>query len=138
MAKTQRVAAWTRSRIGAVRAAATGLTATIVLAACGQEPDGPELNEFGVPVDPMANMVTPVLIGLVVTTILLVVAAYVAYRLGREKDALPKPGRQDAWWTCGSCGEVNTADRDACFACHVARHAGTGDTPGTPGPPPGS
>jgi hypothetical protein len=113
---------WTGRGLPSVGSVAA-VAASLVIAACGQDPQAPDLNEYGIPVDPTNNMVMPVLFGLVVATGLLVVAAYVVWRLGREKDALPKPGREDAWWTCGGCGTLNTADRDACFSCHASRHA---------------
>lgn len=112
-----------RKRRGIGRAGTMGGVsgALLVVASCGSPRATPDLNEFGIPVDPTNNMVQPVLLGLVVATLLLVAAAYVVWRLGRQKDALPKPGRPDAWWTCGSCGTLNTGDRDSCFSCHAAR-----------------
>lgn len=94
------------------------------VAACAQADPG--VNEFGIPKDPAANMVVPVLLALVVVIGILVAAALVAVRLGREKDALRRPDDTAAWWACGACGTSNAPDREACFACHRPRNAGPG------------
>jgi hypothetical protein len=124
--------------IGRGLTAAAVLVPLLLLAACGAQPATPKLNEFGVPADTSGNMVLPVIVGLVVATALLVVAAYVVWRLGRAKDALPKPSRPDAWWTCATCGTLNTGDRDVCFSCQASRPPGPPSTPAGATRPPGT
>ena len=114
------------------------LGAMVLLAACNPSPQPSEVNESGIPIDLTGNVVLPVLLGLVVSTLLLIIAAYVAWRLGRAKDALPKPGDRASWWACAACGTLNSADREACFACHASRQREpTGSPPGTGPEPPG-
>ncbi len=89
----------------------------------------PQVNEFGIPVDPSGDLVLPMLLVLVVVVGGLIAAAIVAYRLRREAAALPHATDTSAWWQCAECGATNAGDRDACFSCRVGRPPGGPSTP---------
>jgi hypothetical protein len=98
-------------------AAATAALVPLLAAAAG-----PVLADEVTGTDAQYGEFTPWLVALLlVTAVVLTVAAIVAYSLRRQAEALKGSGTPVAWWTCRQCAQLNSADREACFNCHAGR-----------------